>query len=160
MTWEMLRELDANGVVIGAHTVDHTVLTHEPLEAATRDLAQCKAELEAGLKAPVRHFAYCNGWYSPGLAQALQKLGFRSAVTTEDLPNLPGVDPYALKRKVLWENSSAGVLGSYSRALTACQFDDVFGVLSLQTPVLGARPTRFGSEPSAGSDAGELRAHG
>jgi hypothetical protein len=101
----------------------------------------------------------CNGWYSPGLAQGLQKLGFKSAVTTEDLPNLPGVDPFALKRKVLWENSSSGTFGTYSRALTACQIDDVFGVLSLQTPVLGARPTKFGSgEPATG--AGPLRAHG
>lgn len=155
MSWEQLRELAANGVEIGAHTVDHTVLTHEPLEEAARDLARCKADLEAGLKLPVRHFAYCNGWYSPGLAQALQKLGFRSAVTTEDLPNLPGVDPFALKRKVLWENSSAGSFGAFSKALTACQMDDVFGVLSLQKPVLGARPTQI-ERPADGS----LRAHG
>ena len=156
MTWEMLRELQAHGVEIGAHTVDHTVLTHEPLASATRDLARCKADLEAGLKAPVTHFAYCNGWYSPGLAQALKNLGFRSAVTTEDLPNVPGVDPFALKRKVLWENSSAGTFGGFSRALAACQMDDVFGVLSLQTPVLGARPTYLGEQ--AGDES--RRAHG
>jgi peptidoglycan/xylan/chitin deacetylase (PgdA/CDA1 family) len=160
MTWEMLRELHAHGVTVGAHTTDHSVLTHEPLEHAARDLARCKEELESGLGSRVRHFAYCNGWYSPGLAQALMKLGFRSAVTTEDLPNLPGIDPFALKRKVLWENSSAGPLGTYSRALTACQLDDVFGVLSLQTPVLGARPTNFGDESSKGSAADDTRLSG
>jgi peptidoglycan/xylan/chitin deacetylase (PgdA/CDA1 family) len=159
MTWDMLRELQAGGVSIGAHTVDHTVLTHLPLEMAARDIAHCKAQLEAGLKARVTHFAYCNGWYSPGLAQALQRLGFRSAATTEDLPNLPGVDPFALKRKVLWENSSAGLLGGYSRALTACQMDDVFGTLSLQRPVLGARPTWFGPGPAL-RDGPPLKAHG
>ena len=126
-----------------------------------RELAECKKQLEAGLKSKVVHFAYCNGWYSPGLAQALQRLGFQSAVTTEDLPNLPGVDPFALKRKVLWENSSAGLFGTYSRALAACQMDDVFGTLSLQTPVLGARPTNSGSGGAeAGAGAEELRASG
>jgi len=51
------------------------------------------------------------------------------------------VDPYALKRKVLWEMSSAGILGGWSKALAACQFNDTFGMLSLQKPVLGhARP--------------------
>jgi hypothetical protein len=97
----------------------------------------------------VRHFAYCNGYYSAGIAQALQQAGFVSAVTTEDMPNAPGVDPFALKRKVLWEASSLGALGGYSPSLTACQLDDVFGLLSLQRPVLGVRPTNFGSEAPA-----------
>ncbi len=160
MSWEQLRELNANGISIGAHTVGHTVLTHLPLEKAARDLQQCKATLEAGLRAKVNHFAYCNGWYSPGIAQALQSLGFHSAVTTEDLPNTPGVDPFALKRKVLWENSSVGALGGYSEALTACQFDDVFGALSLQTPVLGARPTNLGPDTAKSAGKSPLRAHG
>ena len=110
----------------------------------------------------MRHFAYCNGWYSQGLAQALQRLGFASAVTTEDIPNLPGVDPFALKRKVLWENSSAGATGAFSRSLMACQFDDVFGALSLQAPVLGARPTNAGAAGrSVGAGTSDhLKAHG
>lgn len=158
MSWQELRELDRNGIVIGGHTVGHTVLTHEALPDAVEELARCKAELEAGLGRPVRHFAYCNGWYSPGLAHALQRLGFASAVTTEDLPNLPGNDPYALKRKVLWENSSAGVFGKFSRALTACQFDDVFSQLELQRAVVGSRPTRWGQP--GGNDQTRLTAHG
>ena len=93
----------------------------------------------------MRHFAYCNGWYSAGVAQALRAEGFVSAVTTEDMPNRPGVDPYALKRKVLWEMSSTGLFGGWSKALAACQFNHVFGMLALTKPVLGARPTRFGS---------------
>jgi len=143
MTWEMLREMDAHGVITGAHTADHTVLTNQRLDDARREIAQCKQVLEKNLRKPVRHFAYCNGFYSAGVAQALKAEGFISAVTTEDMPNVPGVDPYALKRKVLWEGSSAGILGSYSPALAACQFDDTFGLLALQKPVPGARPTNF-----------------
>ena len=143
MTWEMLREMDAHGVITGAHTADHTVLTNQRLDDARREIAQCKAVLEKNVRKPVKHFAYCNGFYSAGVAQALKAEGFVSAVTTEDMPNVPGVDPYALKRKVLWEGSSAGILGGYSEALAACQFDDTFGLLALQKPVAGARPTNF-----------------
>jgi peptidoglycan/xylan/chitin deacetylase (PgdA/CDA1 family) len=147
MTFEMLREMAAHGIETGAHTADHTVLTNQPLDDARREIAACKAVLEKGTGRPVRHFAYCNGWYSAGVAQALRAEGFVSAVTTEDMPNMPGVDPFALKRKVLWEMSSAGILGGWSKALAACQFNDTFGMLALQKPVLGARPTRFGSSP-------------
>ena len=158
MTWEMLREMEAHGVISGAHTAEHTVLTNQRLDDARREIAQCKAALEKGLKKPIRHFAYCNGYYSAGVAQALQAEGFVSAVTTEDMANTPGIDPYALKRKVLWEASSAGVLGFYSKPLIACQFGDTFGMLALQKPVLGARPTNFGTE-RLGAEPG-LSAHG
>ena len=159
MSWEMLRELDSQGVITGAHSAEHTVLTNQPLEEARREIAQCKAALEKGLRKPVRHFAYCNGYYSAGVAQALKAEGFASAVTTEDMPNTPGIDPYALKRKVLWEASSAGVLGFYSRPLIACQFEDTFGMLALQKPVMGARPTE--GSPAVGTESAQgVSAHG
>jgi peptidoglycan/xylan/chitin deacetylase (PgdA/CDA1 family) len=145
VSWEMLREMAAHGIESGAHTADHTVLTNQPLDAARREIALCKATIEKGVGRSIRHFAYCNGWYSAGVAQALKSEGFVSAVTTEDLPNLPGVDPYALKRKVLWENSSAGIFGTYSQAVTDCSMNDTFGTLALTRPVLGARPTYFGT---------------
>ena len=158
MTWEMLREMDAHGIATGAHTAEHTVLTHQTLSDARREIAQCKAVLEKGLKKPVRHFAYCNGYYSAGVAQALKAEGFQSAVTTEDLPNVPGVDPLALKRKVLWEGSTAGVLGSYSAPLAACQFDDSFTMIAVQKPVLGVRPTNF--EATERPSPESISAHG
>jgi hypothetical protein len=82
-----------------------------------------------------------------------------SAVTTEDMPNTPGIDPYALKRKVLWEASSAGVLGIYSKPLIACQFEDTFGMLALQKPVMGARPTHVPAAAKTQSAQG-VSAHG
>jgi len=158
LSWEMLREMETHGIVTGAHTAEHTVLTHETVEEARREIALCKATIERALRRPVRHFAYCNGYYSAGVAQALKAEGFVSAVTTEDMPNTPGVDSFALKRKVLWEASSAGILGFYSKPLIACQFEDTFGMLALQKPVLGARPTNFGGGRPAAEPG--ITAHG
>src|SRR5205823_5382221 len=69
VTWEMLKEMEAHGLVTGAHSAEHTVLTNQRLDDARREIAQCKAALEKGLKKPIRHFAYCNGYYSAGVAQ-------------------------------------------------------------------------------------------
>jgi hypothetical protein len=56
------------------------------------------------------------------------------------MPNRLGGDPFTLKRKVLWENFSLGMLGDYSSSLTTCQLDDCFGVLGMSSPVMGKRP--------------------
>ncbi len=88
----------------------------------------------------MRDFAYCNGWYSDKVIDVLKRNGFRSAVTTEDMPNRIGGDPFTLKRKVLWENFSVGLTGDYSECLTVCQLDDCFSTLGMRAPVLGRRP--------------------
>src|SRR5439155_522941 len=76
-----------------------------------------------------------------GLAEALEE---RLRIDRVEAPR--GQLP--MTWKVLWEMSSAGILGAWSKALTSCQLNDTFGMLALQKPVLGARPTRFGSPQS------------
>ncbi|MBX5483240.1 MAG: polysaccharide deacetylase family protein [Myxococcaceae bacterium] len=142
MTWDEVRELAANGFEIGAHTVSHTVLPMEEPERAEWEIVESKATIERELGRPCRDFAYCNGWYSDELIRMLIHAGFRSAVTTEDLPNRIGGDPFTLKRKVLWENFSAGFDGGYSSCVTGCQLDDVFTSLGGGTVVIGRKPQR------------------
>ncbi len=139
MGWDEVRALAADGFEIGAHTVHHAVLTLLPPERVDWEIGESKRVIEAAIGRPVRHFAYCNGWYSDVVIEALRRHGFRSAVTTEDLPNVIGSDPFTLKRKVLWENFSVGMLGDYSSALTVCHIDDVFGVVGITQPVIGRR---------------------
>ncbi|MGZ3459539.1 MAG: polysaccharide deacetylase family protein, partial [Archangium sp.] len=143
MDWDEVRGMVRDGFDFGAHTLGHVVLTHEPLEVVEREVRESKAIIEREAGIPVRDFAYCNGWYSDELIGVLVRHGFRSAVTTEDLPNQMGGDPFTLKRKVLWENFSVGVTGTYSRSLTVCQLDDCFGTLGMREPVPGRRPQRL-----------------
>jgi hypothetical protein len=51
-----------------------------------------------------------------------------------------------------------GPLGLHSKPLIACQFEDTFGMLALQKPVIGARPTNFGTG-RPGAEPG-ISAHG
>jgi peptidoglycan/xylan/chitin deacetylase (PgdA/CDA1 family) len=142
MNWDEVREMAKNGIEFGAHTLGHVVLTHEPLERVAREVLESKERIERELGTPVRDFAYCNGWYSDEVIRVLKDHGFRSAVTTEDMPNRMGGDPFTLKRKVLWENFSLGLTGDYSQSLTVCQLDDCFGALGMREPVHGRRPKR------------------
>ena len=83
------------------------------------------------------------------MRRAVGEAGFETAVTTEDRENLRGADLLALRRKVLWENSTLGPIG-YSPALAACAFDGVFHALGLARAVHGER-----TDPPEGSAADE-----
>lgn len=141
MDWDEVRQMAKDGFEFGAHTLGHTVLTLEPTQVMEREIAESKATIEREVGIRVRDFAYCNGWYSDEVIRVLKSHGFRSAVTTEDCPNVMGGDPFTLKRKVLWENFSVGALGDYSEVLTGCHLDDCFGELGMRRPVPGRRPT-------------------
>ncbi len=142
MTWDDARRMADAGISIGAHTVGHNVLPLEEPERAEWEIFESRTEIERQTGRPCLDFAYCNGWYSDELVRILNRAGYRSAVTTEDLANRVGGDPFTLKRKVLWENFSVGLNGGYSSCLTGCQFDDVFTSLGRGTVVIGRRPQR------------------
>ncbi|MGA9525306.1 MAG: polysaccharide deacetylase family protein [Myxococcaceae bacterium] len=142
MTWEDARRMADAGISFGAHTVGHSVLPLEEPERAEWEILESRTEIERQLGRPCLDFAYCNGWYSDELVRMLTRAGYRSAVTTEDLPNRVGGDPYTLKRKVLWENFSLGFDGGYSSCLTGCQIDDVFTSLGAGSVVIGRRAQR------------------
>lgn len=137
MDWEEVRRMARSGTELGAHTLRHVVLTNESAETIGSEVAQSKAQIEREAGVAVRDFAYCNGWYSNEVVSALIAAGFRSGVTTEDVPNRVGSSPFTLKRKVLWESFSQGPMGAYSSQLTRCHFDGVFGALGVRRPVLG-----------------------
>ena len=152
MDWDEVRQMVRDGFEFGAHTLGHVVLTQEPREVMEREVLESKTRIEQETGQTVRDFAYCNGWYSDELISVLKAHGFRSAVTTEDVPNVLGGDPFALKRKVLWENFSLGLRGDFSPSLTTCQLDDCFGMLGMRSPVLGKRPAFMASTSLESAD--------
>jgi peptidoglycan/xylan/chitin deacetylase (PgdA/CDA1 family) len=137
MSWDETRDWARRGFELGAHTVNHTVLPLADPAEAEQEIVESKRILERELGTPIRDFAYPNGWYNRAIINLLVKAGFRSAVTTEDLPNKIGGDPFALKRKVLGENFSVGLNAEYSAPLTACHLDGVFDTLGVRRPVPG-----------------------
>ncbi|GAO04315.1 polysaccharide deacetylase family protein [Anaeromyxobacter sp. PSR-1] len=139
MTWDEVRALDAAGVDVGGHTVNHAVLANLPLVEARRELAGCRDQLRERIGRAPRHFAYPNGYYTPAVQRAVAEAGFEAAVTIEDEENRHGGSPYGLKRKVLWENTTLGAVG-WSGVVATCNLGGVFSTLGLARPVPGERP--------------------
>jgi peptidoglycan/xylan/chitin deacetylase (PgdA/CDA1 family) len=138
LTWDEVRALDAGGVEVGGHTVNHAVLSNLALVEARRELAGCRDDIAANLGKAPRHFAYPNGYYTPAVQGEVAAAGFEAAVTIEDEENRRGQPAFGLKRKVLWENSTLGPV-SYSGAVATCNVEGVFSMLGLAKPVPGAR---------------------
>lgn len=145
-----VRALADRGWEIGAHTIGHVVLTHEPSAEQRRQLAEPKATLEAWSGRPCRFFAYCNGFHSPSLVAELRRAGYEGAVTTCDRPNPTRAgDPFRITRKVLWEGHARGPSGRFSPLLSAAHLHDTFGALGLTDPVDGevAEPGHAYAQP-------------
>lgn len=154
LDWDGARALAAAGWEIGAHTIGHSVLTHLGREELDRELGESRATIEREIGAPVRHFAYCNGYYNRVVIDALVRHGYASAVTTEDRLNRLGGDPYRIARRVLWEGSARGIGGRQSPSLLACQLDDAWSALGFDASESGERPERL--VPARVADARRL----
>lgn len=93
-----LRELDAAGVEVGSHTVNHVRLARLPLAVSREEVRASRDELEGLLGKPVRHFAYPYGNYNAQVREAVQASGYEGACSTRWGRNGVDADPFAIKR--------------------------------------------------------------
>jgi len=86
MSVEALRELHSMGFGIGAHTIDHPILTYCSAQEVEREVGGVREELEAIIGGTVDGFAYPNGRphadFSSHHVRAVQRAGYKYAVTT------------------------------------------------------------------------------
>ncbi len=98
LTWPQIKEMAANGVTIGSHTVQHFYLPELGLEAVHRELVESKAGLEAGLGRAVKYLAYPIGGFSDDIKQIVQAAGYKAAFTTNRGYDRLNHDLYQLRR--------------------------------------------------------------
>ncbi|MBL8250536.1 MAG: polysaccharide deacetylase family protein [Candidatus Competibacter sp.] len=102
LTWEMIREMDASGLVeFGAHTVTHPVLRGLAADEAQREMTWSRQRLETMLGRPVRHFAYPYGdsaAVDTEVVALARDCGFASAVLAYGGPLRSGASLHALPR--------------------------------------------------------------
>jgi len=82
LTWDEAKELQQNGISVGAHTVSHPVLTTLPRDEARAEIAFSRRSIEEHLQAECRLFAYPYGAFNPDTARLVRESGFSAAVTT------------------------------------------------------------------------------
>ncbi|MEK8085811.1 polysaccharide deacetylase family protein [Aquabacterium sp. A3] len=116
-----VRSLHARGFGVGAHSVNHTVLSHCSPDEAWQECERSKATLEQIIGATVDGFAYPNGLPGKDFAAShvdmLRKLGYRYAVTTASGYAHTASDFLALPRFTPWGPSAWRMHGQLLRNL-------------------------------------------
>ncbi|HTZ51488.1 MAG TPA: polysaccharide deacetylase family protein [Spirochaetia bacterium] len=83
MSWDEIRQLDAEGMEIGCHTLTHLVLPRlKNDEQLTREIVAARDQIVAHLGHPVTTFAYPFGQYDERVVQAAREAGFTTARST------------------------------------------------------------------------------
>lgn len=81
ITWGMAREMDANGISIESHTVDHKSMTDLTDEQLRSELVDSKRKAEEELGHEVDYMAYPTGTYNLHIAQLVKEAGYKAAFT-------------------------------------------------------------------------------
>jgi peptidoglycan/xylan/chitin deacetylase (PgdA/CDA1 family) len=83
MSWDEIRELDADGMEIGCHTLTHLFLTRLRDDGQLRrEIVAAKNLIEAHIGHPVTSLAYPFGQYDERVVQAAREAGFTTARST------------------------------------------------------------------------------
>lgn len=99
INWQQAREMDAEGIEIGSHTMTHPILPNVlDDEALNKELAGSKARLEEVLERRVPLFCYPNGRNDARVQRGTANAGYRCAVTNVPGLNTPQTPLLALRR--------------------------------------------------------------
>lgn len=83
MTIEQIREMSDWGIEFGAHTLSHLDLTKASVEAASREIALSRRNLQEWLGKPVLSFAYPYGRSNETVRDLVREAGFSFGVSTD-----------------------------------------------------------------------------
>jgi peptidoglycan/xylan/chitin deacetylase (PgdA/CDA1 family) len=107
LTDVQVRSLARNGVEIGAHTVNHPILSSVADDVAYREVVDSKRYLEDLLQQPIEVFAYPNGRpdvdYRVEHRDMVSELGFKAAVSTHWGVSTLRSDRFQLPRFTPWD---------------------------------------------------------
>jgi peptidoglycan/xylan/chitin deacetylase (PgdA/CDA1 family) len=115
--WDGIRRMAGLGVVIGAHTQTHQILTTLPSAAARVEIRESKSAIEQALGSRCDLFAYPNGNHSAQTRALVAGAGFRLAFTVERGAWMAATDPFAIPRVNLSESDVADPGGGFSPAM-------------------------------------------
>jgi len=109
MSRKQVRQLRAEGMEIGGHTLSHPILARTDDATAYREIAENKEDLEGLLGERLSFFAYPNGKpeqdFAPIHAQMVRKIGYSAALTTRHGVATAATDPFHLPRFTPWDRT-------------------------------------------------------
>jgi len=86
LTWEQVKKMLQNGMIIGGHTMTHLNLPNADPADAQQEISMSRVALEKKLEIPIRHFSVPNSgpyrYYNDQVKQMVAASGYVSAVTS------------------------------------------------------------------------------
>ena len=110
MNWKRLRQLQASGWEVGAHTRTHPHLEQLDEERAYAEIAGSKAELEQRMEQAIVTFCYPFGRYNAMTPRLVEAAGFIGACTTHKQWATASHDPLLLPRIGVSRGDVAGFM--------------------------------------------------
>jgi len=98
VTWAQLREMIAEGMEVGSHSMTHPFVDQLDAAGVQREFGDSKAMLEDRLGTAIRAASLPRGWAPPHLEPALRALGYRVFCTSRVAWWHPGDEPLAMPR--------------------------------------------------------------
>jgi len=117
VSWDDIRDMDAEGVKVGCHTHTHQILTTVPVQTARHEIRESKRAIEAVLFRRCDLFAYPNGNSSAATRRILAEEGYTAAFTTQLGALTSSGDQMAIPRVNVCEASVVGLTGRFSPAM-------------------------------------------
>lgn len=106
LNWDEAREMGLHGIAFGSHGLDHRILTRTDSETKKAEVFDSLRILKHSGVRVSDFFSYPNGEYDEESASLVKEAGYIGAVTTALGCNLPGENPFTLKRIGMHEHIS------------------------------------------------------
>lgn len=112
MSWQQLADLASAGWTIEAHSMTHPDLSKLPAEPAERarmldrEIVEPKRIIERAIGRPVRFFTWPYGIYTEETEGVARAAGYEGALTVDAGGNYLGIDPFRIKRQVIYGTDS------------------------------------------------------
>jgi peptidoglycan/xylan/chitin deacetylase (PgdA/CDA1 family) len=99
LNWDMIREMQVNGMQFGSHTVKHSDLRNLSDIALVDELKTSKEKIEQELKTVIDDFCYPSGKYDDKTIAKLKEIGYKTATTVENGTANEKTDLFRIPRK-------------------------------------------------------------
>ena len=102
LTWDQVKEMSADGMEFGSHTISHKPLTSFDRAGVRHELQDSKDIIEKMTGKPCHFIAFPEGKYNDMVMEETRGAGYRYAFTVETGRDFPWDDPYDLDRVMEW----------------------------------------------------------
>ena len=107
LDWSEVKEMQAQGIEFGSHTLTHPMLSQVPLDVARREIGESKRMLEDRLGTSVPFFCYPRGDLNEVVKRIVRDEGYRAACSTLPGLNDRRIDLFGLRRTYISRHDSA-----------------------------------------------------